>query len=103
MNKYTITENYPLPLVEDIHNAMAEAKYFSKLDALSGYHYVWISEEDRHKTAFSCKLGVFEYIKMPFGVINGPSMFQKIMDSILKKYLWKFVVLCLDDIHIFQN
>ena len=103
LNKFTVPESYPLPLIEDIFDAMAGAKIFSKLDAESGYHQIWLKEEDKAKTAFSCKLGVFEYERMPFGVVNGPSTFQKIMDTILREYLWKFVVVYLDDVIILSK
>ena len=76
---------------------------FTKLDAKSGYHQVDIAEEDKAKTAFSCRLGTFEYNKMPFGLVNAPATFQRMMDDILRPYLWKFVAVYLDDIIIFSK
>ena len=98
-----MVESYPLLLIDEIFDAMAGSKIFSKLDAEAGYHQVDLKAEDRHKTAFSCKQGVFEYVKMPFGLVNAPSTFQRIMENILRKYIWNFVVVYLDDIIIFSK
>ena len=55
------------------------------------------------KTAFSCTLGTLEYNKMPFGLVSAPATFQRVMDEILRPYLWKFVAVYLDDIIIFSK
>ena len=85
-----MTESNPLPLIEDIFDAMAGAQIFIKLHAESGYHQILMKEEDKAKTAFShwrCER----------------SFFQRIMDSILRDYLCKFAVVYLDDIIIFSK
>jgi len=103
LNRMTVVERYPTPLIDEVLDTLAEAKVMSKLDAKSGYHQIWIAEEDRHKTAFVCRKGVFEYVRMPFGLVNAPSTFQRAMDTILREYLWKFVVAYLDDIVIYSK
>ena len=74
-------------MIEHIFDAMEGAKVFSKLDALSGYHQVNMDPEDIEKTAFGCKFDTFEFLKMPFGLVNGPATSQRAMDRSLKNVL----------------
>lgn len=103
LNSITKKDGYPLAWIEEIFDALAGATIFSKMDAKSGYHQIDLAERDKEKTAFSCKLGTFEYNKMPFGLVNAPAIFQRVMDNILKPYLWKFVVVYLDDIIVYSR
>ncbi|KAI4293215.1 hypothetical protein PAPHI01_2489 [Pancytospora philotis] len=103
LNQLTKRDGYVLPWVDDIFDALAGATIFSKMDAKAGYHQIDLTEEDKEKTAFGCKFGTFEYNKMPFGLVNAPATFQRVMDRILSAYLWKFVVVYLDDIIVFSK
>lgn len=103
LNNITRKDKYPMPNIEEILDSLAGATIFSKLDALSGYHQIPMAEEDSEKTAFVCKEGIFEYIKMPFGLVNAPATFQRIMDKILEKEKWKFAAVYLDDIIIYSK
>ena len=62
LNDITKIDAYPMPHMDDIFDALAGSRIFSKMDALSGYHQVSMAEEDIEKTAFGCKEGAFEYI-----------------------------------------
>ncbi|KAF9760552.1 Retrovirus-related Pol polyprotein from transposon, partial [Nosema granulosis] len=103
LNEVTIRDTYPMPRVDDILNEMHGAKYFTKLDALSGYHQVRMHKDDIEKTAFACKEGLFEFTRMPFGLINAPATFQRIMNRILKPFIGKFVMVYMDDIVIYSK
>ena len=103
LNKITKGDGYIFPWIEDILDTLAGAKIFSKMDAKSGYHQIDMKESDKEKTAFSCKLGTFEYNKMPFGLKNAPATFQRVMDNAFRDYLWKFVVVYMDDIIVFSQ
>ena len=79
LNKITVKNCYPLPLIDDILALLGKAKYFTSLDLKSGYWQVAMDEKDKHKTAFTCHKGLFEFNVMPFGLSNAPAVFQELM------------------------
>ena len=83
--------------------ALAEASVFSVMDLQSGYWQLKISSEDRHKTAFITKYGLFEYTKMPFGLCSAPSTFQRCMELIFRGMHWKTLLIYLDDIILYSS
>src|SRR5207237_3300026 len=74
-----------------------------KLDLKKGYYLVQIKEEDEWKTAFRCRYGHYEYLVMPFGLINAPATFQGMMHEVLREFLDQGVVIYLDDILIYSE
>lgn len=102
INMNTVTQPYPIPPIEDVINCLEGANIFSKLDMEARYHQVSINEEDK-KTAFITREGHYEWNKMPFGLINAPFTFQKIMNKIFKEFKWKFVNIYLDDLMSFPK
>lgn len=103
LNSQTIKDSYPLPRAEDLMDQFNRAKIYSKVDMTSGYYQIGVKKEDRKKTAIVTDFGLFEYTVMPFGLTNAPATFQRLMNSILRDFLGKFVVVYLDDILIFSN
>ena len=77
----------PLPLIREVIDKLKEAKYFNKLDLISGYNNVWIREGDEWKTTFLTNKGLFEPQVMYFGLCNLPGTFQRIMNSIFWELL----------------
>ena len=82
--KITIKDKFPRPRIDDTIDALYGARFFSTLDILSGYWQIEINEADKHKTAFICELGLFEFNHMPFGLTKAPSTFQRAMNNIFK-------------------
>jgi hypothetical protein len=90
-----------LPLITDIQDKVWGAKWFTKLDIKDAYHRVQIHEGDEWKTAFRTKFGHFKYLVMPMGLINAPALWQRLINKVLYKYLFIFMIVYLDDILIF--
>ncbi|MCG7869674.1 MAG: retroviral-like aspartic protease family protein, partial [Candidatus Thiodiazotropha taylori] len=98
LNSATKKDVFPLPLVEDCLDTLAGNKWFSKLDANSAYWQIPIREPDRQKTAFITKYGLFEHVRMGFGLCNGPSTYARVMSLVLRGLMWSIVLAFLDDI-----
>jgi len=75
LNKVTVKNRHPLPLITESLERLASAKYYTKLDVKEAYHRVRIQEGDEWKTAFRTRYGSFEYTVMPFGLTNAPAQF----------------------------
>ncbi|KAJ1176082.1 hypothetical protein NDU88_001365 [Pleurodeles waltl] len=103
LNKITIKDCYPLPLIKDILEAVRGAQRFTKLDLRGAYHLLRIKEGDEWKTAFRTPFGHFEYRVMLFGLTNAPSIFQRFMDSVFSDLLNHTVAIYLDDILIYSR
>ena len=83
VNNVTQPDPYLMPLIDEILESLATAKFISKLDLNKGFHQIPIDERDIPKTAFCTPWGKFEFVVMPFGLRNGPAIFQRLMDTIL--------------------
>ena len=87
--------------VKDIFSQLNGAKYFSTLDLWAGYHHIPLDELSIPKTAFALPFGKYEYIKVPFGLMQAPAYFQELMTHVLKDF--SFAITYLDDIIIFSR
>jgi hypothetical protein len=103
LNAVTIENKYPLPRIDTLFDQLAGAQAFSKIDLCSGYHQIKIGAEDIRKTAFTTRYGLFEYLVMSFGLMNAPTHFMYLMNSVFMPELDKFVVVFSDDILIYSR
>lgn len=103
LNANTIADKYPIPVISIVLSNLGKAKYFSTVDLESGYHQIKIQEQDCEKTAFSINNSKFEFVRMPFGLKNAPSIFQRALDDIMKDFIGKFVHVYIDDILIYSQ
>lgn len=103
LNKVTVRNRYPLPLIPQLLEQLSRAKVFTKIDLRGAYNLVRIKPGDEWKTAFRTRYGHFEYRVMPFGLTNAPAIFQHMMHDIFREYLDLFVVIYLDDVLVYSN
>ena len=98
LNKRTVKDCHPLPLIEDCLDALSGNKYFTHLDMSWGYYQILLADEDKKKTAFMTRYGLFQHTRMAFGLTNAPATFQRAMNLVLRGINWKTVLAYLDDV-----
>jgi hypothetical protein len=76
---------------------------FTTLDLRAGYWQIRVAREDRDKTAFTTKRGLYRFKRMPFGLMNAPSTFQRMMNGVLRWLTWTTCLVYLDDIIVFTR
>ena len=84
MNKLTIQDHYPIPLIPPTIAAVKNASIFTKFDIWQGYNNIHIKEEDKHKATFKTEFGVYVPNIMFFRLTNSPATFQRMMDTIFR-------------------
>ena len=90
LNKWTVRDNYPLPLISNIIERLQGKTLFSKFDIRWGYNNIRIKEEDRWKAAFKTPFGLYEPTVMYFGLTNSPATFCRAMQKMLQHWLNKY-------------
>lgn len=102
LNKSTVKFHYPLPLVPAALEHLRGVTVF-KLDLRSAYNLIRIREGDKWKTAFMTPTGHHEYLVMPYGLENAPSVFQDFMHEVLREYLHRYILIYINDILIYSR
>ena len=101
MNKVTLKNRYPIPLMSELKERLNRAKIFTKLDLKNSSYLIRMANGDKPKIAFHTRFGLYEWKVMPFGWCNAPATFQAMMDNLFHDMLDEGVIIYLDDILIY--
>ena len=103
LNQVTVRDACPLPRISDALDSPGGSKFFTTLDANSGFFQIPMNEKDQEKVTMTTYEGLFSCKRMPLGLTNSPPAFQRLMDLVMSGIKWKFCMVCLDDIVIFSK
>jgi hypothetical protein len=98
LKDFSVNDSYALPRIDDCLDSLGLARYFTTLYANSGYLQINVSPKDREKTAFTSHRGLFQFLRMLFGLKTAPATFQRSIDVILSTVRFQFALTYLDDI-----
>ena len=93
LNASTEDDRYPLPHIQDFTNHLAGCSIFSKIDLIRGYYQISMATSSIPKTAVVTPFGLWEFLRMPFGLKNAAQSFQRLMDGVLRDVSFAFVYL----------
>ncbi|RDX73481.1 Retrovirus-related Pol polyprotein from transposon 17.6, partial [Mucuna pruriens] len=103
LNQATRKDHFPLPFIDQMLEKIAGKSHYCFLDGFSGYMQIHIAPEDQHKTTFTCPFGTFAYTRMPFGLCNAPSTFQRCMMNIFSDLLQDCIEVFMDDFTVYAE
>jgi len=103
LNRITIPNRYPLPLIQEPQDRVQGSRWFTKLDLKNGFNLIRIREGDEWKTAFRTRYGLYEFQVIPFGLTNAPSTFQDMMNHVFSDMIDLGLLVYMDDFLIYAK
>ncbi|MBW0471558.1 hypothetical protein O181_011273 [Austropuccinia psidii MF-1] len=104
LNTYIVPDRYPIPNIQISLTQISQEVYISTMDALKGFHQNVVTPRARKYFGIIVHCGVCEYLRIPFGIKNAPSHFQKMMIEIFPEELLEgWLLICIDDIIIYSK
>lgn len=89
LNQATGKYHFPLPFMDQMLEGLSGQEFYCFLDRYLGYNQIIFNPEDHEKTAFTYPFGIFTYQRIPFGLCNAPTTFQRCMQAIFSDLIEK--------------
>jgi len=103
LNALTVCDSYPIPQTATILDELGGKCYFTSLDLARGFWQIELLEESRPLTAFSCCVGLYEWCRLPFGLRNSSSIFQRTIDIKMSDLLFQIMLAYIDDLVVYSD
>ena len=104
LNARTKKDAYPLPRMQETMESMVGAQHLSCMDLKSGFWQVKMDEESRQYTTFTVgSMGIYKFLRMPYGLCNAPTTFQRLMQNCLGELNLTYALIYLDDVIIYSK
>ncbi|MBW0520170.1 hypothetical protein O181_059885 [Austropuccinia psidii MF-1] len=101
LNTYTMPDRYPIPRIHDTLTQLSKERFITSMDALEGFHQNVLTPHARKLLRIIAHCGIYEYLRMPFGIKNAPSHYQRMMNTIFPHELSEgWLIIYIDDIII---
>ncbi|MBW0541630.1 hypothetical protein O181_081345 [Austropuccinia psidii MF-1] len=101
LNTYTVQDRYPIPRIQETLTQLSKAKYITSMDSLKGYHQNVLMPKTKKFLRIITHCGIYEYLRMPFGIKNAPSHYQRMMNTIFPTELYEgWLIIYIDHIII---
>ncbi|MBW0525957.1 hypothetical protein O181_065672 [Austropuccinia psidii MF-1] len=104
LNTYTIRVRYPIPRIHEKLTQLSQAKFLTAMNALKGSHHNGVTDNAKKLLKIIVHCGIFEYLRVPFGIENAPSYYQRMMNTIFPEELSEgWLIIYIDDIIVFSE
>ncbi|MBW0528239.1 hypothetical protein O181_067954 [Austropuccinia psidii MF-1] len=101
LNTYTVPNRYPIPRSQETLTQFSKAKYITSLDSLKGFHQSFLTPKAKKLLRIITNCGIYEYLRMPFGIKNAPSHYQRMINPIFPAELSEgWLIIYINDIII---
>jgi len=103
LNAQTVKDSYPIPLIQDCTNMCRDANWLTLIDIKDAYHHIAMDPACISMTAFTTPRGLYEWLRMPFGLCNAPATFQRYVDASLRGLIGKICAAFFDDCLVYTT
>ncbi|MBW0554760.1 hypothetical protein O181_094475 [Austropuccinia psidii MF-1] len=87
LNTYTVKDRYPIPRIQETLTQLSKAEYITSMNALKGFHQNGLMPKAKKLLRIITHCGIYEYVRVPFGITNAPSHYQRMMNTIFPTQL----------------
>lgn len=103
LNSQTTKDAYTLPNLGEVFSLLTGLKWYSVLDLKSGYYQIEMEEADKQKTVFMCPLGFWEFNRVPQGITNAQSTFQRLMERCMGDLNQREALIFINELIVFSD